>query len=243
MTTYFDYTEAVERDGKTYLYDSAAAARRIDNLAEIQGIHAEIFKMLERSDYPCTEEYCRQVAANGASGLQRCIIATTKELLPENCAKFWAKQQIEMAVSRIPSELMIEADNFAHDIAQLSDGVPIAPEDETFDDKFGVLINSASVKEKIDAGCSWYVTDADKELAQEIKQAILNLRKLRAKRVNIKMLCARWIGDPVEGFPEIRDFDLLHAATIELMPTDAALAARADKSFGTIRADDEKKKK
>ncbi len=227
MNNFFNYSDIVTRDEKTFIYDPSAAGWRVGRLDTIQRIHGDIFQMLQRSDYPATEDSCRAIASEGGAGLTRCIRDTTLSLIPDDAPKFWRKQQLETALSRVPDEMITRADELNRELMRATDGVPIAAEDTSFDPDRGIIVNADAVRLKIEAGCSWPVTDADKELAKEALAAILELRRLRSKRINIKRLVDTYLGDPVlgNGFPEIPDIALYRAVTVGLMPTDGQIRA------------------
>lgn len=227
MNNLFNYSDIVTRDEKTFIYDPSAAGWRVGQLDTIQRIHGDIFQMLQRSDYPATEDSCRAIASEGGAGLTRCIRDTTLSLIPDDAPKFWRKQQLETALSRVPDEMITRADELHRELMRSSDGVPVAPENMTFDPDQGIIIDADAVRLKIEAGCSWPVTDADKELAKEVLAAILELRRLRSKRINIKRLVDTYLGDPVlgNGYAEIPDIALYRAVTVGLMPTDGQIRA------------------
>lgn len=228
MTMPLNYTLIVHREGgATTLYDPYTAGLRNRALEEIQTLYGQVFELVRRSDFYTPDEaeaYDLAVIHHGGKGLRDCILKTTVNLLPEKSTKFYRQMILRQTDEGIPAELLQEADRLCHEIARKNDGVPIAPEDLSFDAETGLRVDAEAVTGKIEAGCSWPLTDADKELAQEIKAAILNLRKLRSKRVNIRRLVERWLGDPVQGgFPEIGDIDLFRAASVELLPPDAVI--------------------
>ena len=229
--SYFNYTQIVKRDDKEYLYDPSTAAQRVRALEEMQGTHNAIFQMLSKSDYPANEEYCRAVAANGGRGLVRCIIATTSSLIPEGAPAFWVKQQKDLALKGIPDELQTRADELCLELSRNAEGVPIQPEDETYDPERGIVLDVEAVTARIEQGCSLPISDETRALAKEITSAILELRRLRGKRVNIREICQRKIGDPVQGgYPEISDLEMILAASVRLLPTDAEMRARIDEA-------------
>ena len=229
MTSLFSYSEIVTRDEKTFLFDPSAAGQRIGRLETAQRIHGDIFQMLSKSDYPATEDCCRAIASEGGAGLTRCIKATTLSLIPPDAPAFWRKQQTEMALSRIPGEMLTRADELHRELMRTIDGVPVTTEDTTFDPDRGIVIDADTVQKKIETGCSWPVTDADKELAKEVLAAIQELRRLRAKRFNIKKFVDAYLGDPVlGGYKEIPDVELFRACTVGLMPTDSEIRANLE---------------
>lgn len=224
--SFFNYTEIVKRDDKEYLYDPQTAGQRARALEEMQDTHAAIFKMLRGSAYPPSEVYCRAVANNGGRGLSDAVSADALQALKEHAPGFLAKQLRDMAVAAIPSELLARADELQRELIRRSDGVPAKSEDETYDPERGIVLDVEAITGRIEQGCSMLISDETRALAKEISSAILELRRLRYKRVNIREIVQYKLGDPVRGgYPDLSDLEMLLAASVRLLPPDAVIKA------------------
>lgn len=232
MSTYFNYTQLVTRDKKEYLFDPSTAARRIADLERLQQKHAEVFRLLKKSDYPAAEPYCRAVALDGAAGLRKCVLNDLAGLLPNDAPEFYRRQQSAFALEAIPADMLEEADRLAAELVRNNNGIPIKPEDETFDPERGIVLNIEAISQRIEAGCSWPIDEATRELAKEVRDAILEIRRLRGRRVDVKKIILSRLGDPLAGYPDLPDSDLevLKACSVGLLPPDTVIRAQMEQA-------------
>lgn len=235
MLTFFSYTDLVQRDGKTYLFDSSHAERRMDTIAEMQKALREIFDTLHQFGYPASAPYCLAVISDGADGLKRCVRQTAEELVPAGAPPFWRQQQIKIALDGIPARLLEWADGIPAQLAHPNDGVPpsvpaLTQEDMTFDPEKGFIVDMDAVRAKVEAACSVEVSADALQLAKAAKAFLKEARRLRAKGLDVPNLVKFHVGNPAQGDADLPEVELLRLCSVGRLPSDAEVRERMEAS-------------
>lgn len=232
MLSFFSYTDLVQRDGKTYLFDSSHAERRMDTICEMQNALQEIHTTLTQSGYPATEPYCMAIIADGADGLKRCVQQTAEELAPAGAPQFWRQQQIKIALDGIPARLLEWADGIPAQLAHPNDGVPpsvpaLTPEDMAFDPEKGFIIDIDAVRAKVEAACSVEVSADALQLAKEARAFLQEARRLREKGLDVISLTKFHVASyPAQGSADLSEVDLLRLCSVGRLPSEDEVRER-----------------
>lgn len=225
MANFFNYDQVVrEDDGSVYLRDSKLYATRISQLDEFQDLIRKLYWMMHNSDYPNTKEYVDAVVFNGPDGLKRIVVRDSTAFLDPAAPAYVRKQHEQFSLEHIPSDLMEKCETLYRKLQRVRDGLPITIDDLSFDLGSGHTIKDLdAVKERIKLGCRLPVQAETQQEADDMEAAIIELRRLRDRGVDVFMLINAYMGDPDQfsfsGWPTIDKEGLLLSVAVHRKPS------------------------
>ena len=131
----FHYTQIVEKDGRTFLYDPQFVSVRGGRINALRDTLNEIRECLERFSYPTGEPWSRAVADGGADALCALMVEESdreakRMKVPQYIANQWRKSLVEDT----PRELVNQANALHSQVRFAYEYLPLRNEDIVFVD-------------------------------------------------------------------------------------------------------------
>ena len=203
-----NYTQIVEKEGNTYLFDANAFGTISSRVDGIKPVYDEIKTTLHNYNYPDSEEFVRAVATGGADALAEILLRDNdreaKRLkVPAYIAMQWRKSVIQDA----PQEMFDKADALRSKLLSLmGNEFAVKDDDVSFQDG-EIVINADAIKERVRPLTMAPISDQMRKEAQELREIIPRLRNLQEGGLNIpdvmKKLMGNWLAP--SKYPDLSD--------------------------------------
>ncbi len=203
----FHYTQIVEKDGRTFLYDPQFVSIRGGRINALQDTLNEIRECLERFNYPTGEPWARAVADGGADALCALMVDESdreakRMKVPQYIANQWRKSLVEDT----PRELVNQANALHSKVRFAYEGLPLRNEDIVFVDG-KLTVDADAVTERIRNEAMREITDTMKKEAEAVKDIVVKARALQDNGLHIldvvKKLMGNWLAP--SKFPDLND--------------------------------------
>ena len=204
-----NYTQIVEKDGVSFLFDAQAfyaISLRVDT---IKPIYDEIRTTLKNYNYPDSEEWVRAVATGGADALVELLLRDNdreaKRLkVPAYIAIQWRKSVIQDA----PQEMFDKANALRAKLLSLMDDNWFAIQDDDVKFQNGkIIVNADAIKERIKPMTMAPVSEQMRKEAQELRAIVPKLRELQEGGLHAldvaKTLMGNWLSP--SKYPDLND--------------------------------------
>ena len=205
------YTEIQERGGKRYLFDSSRYCREEMEINQLSEEFGKIAAVLQRHEYPDSEEWQRAIANEGENGLKSCIIAENdKQAARLKIPRYVAAQWRRQAVEDCPAEMWAEVRQVAGEIARRTAGLRMVEEDIIF--KGGKLqLDTARVLERQKEICSCEITPQIEKEAQALRELTLQIRGLIEGGADAMGFIQRFKGNYLapREYPQMNEIDII----------------------------------
>lgn len=150
------YTKLTQEGDKVYLIDEAGISLRNSLLESVSQAFKDIRTLLEDADLPTERKWIEAVSSRGADGLEDMVRTQTEEDIKRlNLPKFSANQWRKSCVQDIPSEVWSRAQRLYTDIISNSEDLPRLEGSLDYDEKEGIIIDTATVGGRDRTGLSF----------------------------------------------------------------------------------------
>lgn len=201
-----NYSQIVEKDGVSYLFDAHAYSSLCLRVDGLQPIYDEIKTFLQSHNYPDTEEWIMAIATGGADSVAELMLRENdkeaKRLkVPAYIARQWRKSVIEDA----PKDFFNEANSLRGKISSVADGI-VTEDDITFSGG-RIVVNADAIKERMKPGTMLPISDQMRKEAQELREIVVRLRALQEGGLWVldvaKSLMGNWLSPST--YPDLND--------------------------------------
>lgn len=202
------YSQIVEKDGISYLFDANAYSGLCLRVDELQPVYDEIKALLQRHNYPDAEEWIRAIATGGADSVAELMLRENdkeaKRLkVPAFIARQWRKSVIEDA----PKDFFDDANSLRARISSVVDGGVMVTEDDITYSGGRIVVNADAIKERMKPGTMYPISDQLRNEAQELRGIIVKLRTLQEGGLWVldvaKSLMGNWLSP--SKYPDLND--------------------------------------
>lgn len=210
----FPYTEIREEGGKRFLFDARNYNKfsgRVDRLAAIL---PALRAILQKYDYPDTEEWQRAIMKGGEEGFKEIVLSENdKQAARLGIPRYVAQQWRKSAIADIPDDMLREIVNFSNEYKNAAEGLPIVPADISFKKDGTPVLKSADIKARIKAGYTLDITPEMEAEAEKVRALIPTLREIDAAGVDILKVAAELMGNFItpHKYPALDDFRVISA--------------------------------
>ncbi|MBR5397645.1 MAG: hypothetical protein IK145_07330 [Bacteroidales bacterium] len=208
----FNYTQIIEKDGHSFLFDPHFVNIRKGTLDTLQNTLPQIRDCLEQFNYPTGEVWLRSIAEGGADGFCSLMVSENdrearRMKVPQFIASQWGKSLVEDT----PKELIEKADAIRSEVLQASEELPLKSEDIVFKDG-NLVVDTDAVTERIKDQAMLQITDSMKAEADAIKDMVIKARTLQDGGIHLidvlKRLMGNWLAP--SKFPDLNDDILVY---------------------------------
>ena len=166
----FHYTQIVEKDGRTFLYDPQFVSVRGARINALQDTLNEIRECLERFNYPTGEPWARAIADGGADALCALMVEESdreakRMKVPQYIANQWRKSLVEDT----PRELVNQANALHSKVRFAYEDLPLRNEDIVFVEG-KLTVDADAVTEHIKTEAMREITEEMKKEAEVVKE-------------------------------------------------------------------------
>ena len=188
-----NFTQIIEKDGKTYLFDGDSFGYRSLRVGDITKAYQGAANLLERFDYPKTEEWITAITG-GSRALRKAVLKDTDENAARvGVPRFIADAWRQSALDALPQEMEDRADEIAAALTKACDGIPLKQGDVSFDEN-GPRVDEDGIKTRLFDAFLVEVTPEMKKEAGELSDIVARIRKLEEGGLNAIELCKSLAG-------------------------------------------------
>ena len=193
-----NYTQLIEKEGKTFLFDPDRAAALEKSVDRLQTALSRIIPMLEENELPTDPETVKAVANDGGHALIEIDARLNEEFLKSMRVQQRRRAAlVQRGRDQFDQELLRTANDINRDITSAAaEIIGFSDEDITFSND-GPTVNRERIAEKIFSLCSVEVSERHQAEAEKLKSVILAIRDLEDSGLNaiesIKGLVGNWL--------------------------------------------------
>jgi hypothetical protein len=210
----FHYTQIVEKDGRSFLYDPQFVSLKSARISALNDALSEIKECLEQFNYPTGEAWVRAIADGGADGLCALMVSENdREAKRMKVPQFIANQWRKSLVEDTPRELINQVNALHSKILREFEDLPVRQEDIVFNDG-KLTVDADTVIERIKTLAMREITEDMKKEAEIVKDIVDKARTLQNGfhiLDVLKRLMGNWLAP--SKFPDLND-DILVFTTI-----------------------------
>lgn len=188
-----NYTQIIERGGKTYLFDGDGFGFRSLQVGGITKAFKDAAEALKKYDYPITKEWIEAVTG-GSKALRKAVVKETDENATRiGVPRFVADAWRQSALDALPQEVDDKADEIAAALTKARDGIPLKAGDVSFNEN-GPRVDEEAIKTRLFDAFLVEVTDEMKKEAKELSDIVLRIRRLEEGGLNALELVKNLVG-------------------------------------------------